>query len=219
MKKIFALFLLASTLFVSAGFSQVLSNCSIVYSMDIDGPEMNAMAKMMMAGSKTTISFLNDASRVHSDMKMMNTTIISTDKSKKSLILMSMMGMKKAAFSDQTAEELDEKANVTIKKTGKTKDILGYNCEEVEVTTSTGDKSTLWVTDKIMPKTTATQYSFKGISGFPLEMTMASEGNTVKMKATKVDKAEPEASLFSMKIPAGYTEMTMEEMEQMGGGK
>lgn len=218
MKKFFAGLFLATTLLFSAGFAQI-SDCSITYKMDMDGPEMDAMAKTMMANATTTISFKGTSARVATKMMMGETVIVTTENPKKSIVLMDMMGMKIA--SDATDSNEDNAANdgSKIKKTGKTKDIAGYKCEELIVTPVEGDPITLWVTDKISPKSSATDYQYKGVNGFPLEMTTNQEGTTVKLQAQKVSTEKLDDALFSTEIPSGYKIMTQEEMMQMGGGQ
>lgn len=78
-----------------------------------------------------------------------------------------------------------ESESVNLKKTGKTKSILGYTCEEVLFTHEDG-KMTYWVTDEL----DAT--SFLGMSpdmsgGTVLEMQGISDGQTVTMKVKEIN--------------------------------
>ena len=186
----------------------------------MDGPEMDAMTKMMMASATTTISFQGRAARVETNMMAgMSTVAISNDDTEETVVLMNMMGRKMAMEPSKNVEDEAEKANVDIKKTGKSKEVAGYSCQELIVTPEEGEPVTLWVTEKIAPNSAGTDFSFKGVKGFPLEMTINQEGNIVKMVAQKVSTEKMDASLFSTEIPDGYKVMTEEEMMQMGGGK
>lgn len=218
MKKLIAFFVLSLALITSLGFSQGMSDGSITYTMAIDGPEMDGMAKAMMKDAKTTISFLGKKVRLFTDMGMMQTTVITDGNTNKSVVLMDMMGMKLAMQPEVSDEDMQLTPNAGVKKTGKTKTIAGYSCEEIIVTQEDGQTANLWITDKIKPQG-KTDYSFQGVSGFPLEMTMNQDGNTVNMKAISVSNTKPDADEFSTEVPNGYRLMSEEEMNQMTGGR
>jgi hypothetical protein len=198
-----------------------VSDLSIDYKVDLNDPEMDPMAKMMLSGAKMTISFLGQKSRVDMNMNaMMRTVAISDEATKKSIVLLDMLGKKTAMVPEDDPTKLKENYDATSTKTGKTKTIAGYKCEEYIVKSSDGDQLHMWCTSAIKPKSSATDFSFKNVNGFPLEMDMSQDGMKMRMTATKVNLAKPDAKLFSTAVPAGYEVKTQEElMNDFGGGK
>lgn len=210
---------LTFTLRVSAQ-SAPLSDCKIDYKIDLNDPNMDPMAKMMMSSAKMSIGFLGAKSRVEMNMNaMMKTVAISDETTKKSIVLMDMLGQKKAMVPEDDPTELKNRYNSTSTKTGKSKTIAGYKCYEYIVKTTEGDQIQMWCTSAIKPKTSATDFSFKNVEGFPLEMQMDQDGMKFKMVATKVSTEKMDAKLFSTTVPSGYKLTTQEEMmEDFGGG-
>lgn len=218
-KKIFFLSLLA-LLLLSTAHAQALSDCKIDYKVDLDDPGMDPMAKMMMSSAKMSISFLGKKSRVDMNMNAMMSTVAITDETtKKSIVLMDMLGKKMAMVPDDDPTTLKENYDATSTKTGKAKTIAGYKCEEYIVKSSDGDELHMWCTAQIKPQSTATDFSFKNVNGFPLEMDMKQDGMKMKMTATKVYTEKPDAKLFSTAVPPGYEVKTQKEvMDDFGGG-
>jgi hypothetical protein len=200
--------------------AQAVSDCKIDYKIDLNDPNMDPMAKMMLTGAKMSISFLGKKSRVDLTMNaMMRTVAVSDETTKKSVVFMDMMGKKMAMIPEDDPTKLKENYDATSTKTGKTKTIAGYKCEEYIVKSNDGDQMHMWCTAKIKPQSNATDFSFKNVEGFPLEMDMNQDGMKMKMTATKVMLEKPDAKLFSTAIPPGYEVKTQKEIEsQFGGG-
>lgn len=199
--------------FSSQANAQAVSNCKIDYKIDLNGSDMDPMAKMMMSGAKMSISFLGKKSRVDMTMNaMMRTVAISDETTKKSVVFMDMAGKKMAMIPEDDPTTLKEDYAATSTKTGKSKTIAGYKCEEYIVKTKEGDEMHMWCTSKIKPQTSATDFSFKNVEGFPLEMDMNQDGMKMKMTATKVNLEQPDAKLFSTAIPPGYEVKSQKEM-------
>ncbi len=220
----FRMGLLALTLLFSLRtFAQTapVSDCKIDYKIDLNDPKMDPMAKMMMSGAKMSISFLGAKSRVDMNMNaMMHTVAINDEATKKSVVLLNMMGKKIAMIPDEDPTEIKDRFEATSTKTGKTKTIAGYKCEEYLVKTTEGEQTQMWCTTAIKPKSNATDFSFKNVNGYPLEMEINQDGMKIKMVATKVYLEKPDAKLFSTAVPAGYELKTQKELEQsFGGGK
>lgn len=224
LKNYFLLGLLAFTvvLFTQNNVAaQAIADCKIDYKVDLSDPNMDPMAKMMMSGAKMTISFLGQKSRVDMTINaMMHTVAVNDEAAKKSVVLMEMMGKKMAMVPDDDPSKLKENYDATSTKTGKSKNIAGYKCDEYIVKSIDGDQMHMWCTAKIKPKSTATDFSFKNVDGFPLEMDMDQDGMKMKMTATKVSAEKPDAKQFSTTIPAGYEVKTQKDMmNDFGGGK
>jgi hypothetical protein len=199
--------------------AQVISDCKIDYKVDLNDPNMDPMAKMMLSGAKMSISFLGQKSRVDMTMNaMMRTVAISDEVAKKNVVFMDMLGKKIAMIPEDDPTKLKENYDATTSKTGKTKTIAGYKCTEYIVKSKEGDEIHMWCTAEIKPKTTATDFSFKNVEGFPLEMDMNQDGMKMKMVATKVYLEKPDPKLFSTAIPAGYEVKTQKEVMDTFGG-
>ena len=197
-----------------------VSDFRVDYKVNLNDPKMDPMAKMMMSSAKMSMSFLGQKSRVEMNMNaMMNTVAINDETTKKSIVLMNMMGKKMAMVPDDDPAELKNRYNSTSTKTGKTKTIAGYKCAEYIIKTTEGDQIQMWCTTAIKPKSTATDFSFKNVEGFPLEMDMNQDGMKMKMTATKVSLEKPAATLFSTAVPKGYELTTQDKMADEFGGK
>jgi Domain of unknown function (DUF4412) len=222
MRTYFRLSLMALTLLLSmrvAAQTAPLSDCKIDYKIDMSDPNMDPMAKMMMGSAKMSIGFLGAKSRVEMNMNvMMKTVAISDETTKKSIVLMDMLGQKKAMVPDDNPAEIKDRYDATSTKTGKTKTIAGYKCSEYIVKTKEGDQLQMWCTPAIKPKSSATDFSFKNVDGFPLQMEIDQDGMKIKMVATKVSAEKMDAKLFSTAVPAGYTLTTQEKMMEDFGG-
>jgi GLPGLI family protein len=198
--------------------SAQLSDCQIKYKVDLSGSDMPAMAKLMMGNTKMELAFKGMASRMVMDMGMMgNTTVITDDKTKNGLMLMNMMGRKYA--TPMKGEDYDqarqEAPDMDFKVTGKTKNIAGYSCKQAIGKDEAGNTYECWYTEKIRPQGVS-NFTYKGIDGFPLELEMLQDGVKMKMVAQSVNTAALTDEHFSMKIPSGYTEKSMEDLQKMG---
>lgn len=216
--KFFALFLFL-LMGASIQTQAQLSECQITFDLDFSGADMDPMAKAMMEGAEMTMSFKGRRARVEMDMNMMSSTAIVDDEGQEGVVLMDMMGMKMAMVMGEDDFNQDDGPLPKIRKTGKTKKIAGYTCHQVFVESEEGEDFEVWYSPKIKPAAKAQGYSYEGLDGFPLEMDVNQDGNRMKMKATKVSTDNLDDDLFDLTIPAGYKEMSPEEMMQMGGGR
>lgn len=209
------------------GFSTVnaqMEEGHISYSVEAstDNPEMQ-MVIGMMQGSTMEMYFKKDFSRSEFKMGTIMTNITVNDvKTKKSLMLMSGMMGKVAVKTD--LEELEKKnkkdePKVTITPTTETKEIIGYKCTKYLVTVEGGSDLAYWATEEITADMTGQNYVQKDVKGFPLEFEIENNGMKMKMTTTKLEKTltkEQRDTYFDMKVPAGYTEKTMEDLQKMG---
>lgn len=179
------------------------------------------LSAMMMDGATLTLMFKDDKAKVDVDMSMMKTVVVAHDKAQKGLMLMSieMMGMRIAVPipKDDYNKMQEETKTPEVRFTNETKDILGYKCKQAFVQNE-GAEVEIWYTPKIIPANTNTQYTYAAIKGMPLEIHTREDGVTMTFTATSVSDKKINESEFSLDIPDGYEEMTMEELEQMGGG-
>ncbi len=185
----------------------------IVYTMSADG-QMGAM----MNGSKMEMFFSKNFGKMTMDMAgMMKMQVVIDNKSKSGLMLTDMMGKKKAAkiTSKKLAEESQNTPKydkVEYKK--KFKKIAGYKCQEVHVTMEGIEgPAVVYVTTDFQPANLdKMSMQFKDLKGFPLSWKVTKMGMAITMEATEVSLKKQDKKTFSMKIPAGYEEVSMDEL-------
>lgn len=214
----FSLLLLAFLSFVQ--LQAQVKNCKISYDIDITSDEMDEMTKSMMEGATMVMSFMEQKSKVEMKMSMMTSTAIMDQEAKKGVILMDMMGMKIASPMEDADfdDNSDQFENYDVKATGEMKKIAGYKCEKMIVTAEDGTTVAGWYCKELTPDV-STKYNFSKVPGFPLEMQVNSDGVAMHLVATKVETKKLDSESFSTETPAGYTTMTQQQLQQMGGGR
>lgn len=194
---------------------------TVTYSVSVDGipPEQASMMK----GMELSMSFKDKKSRAEFSSAMMSTITVSDDDG--SLTLMDGMGQKsfikmtKADIEKETKKNAEPK--ITYSEDKKT--IAGYECKKavVEVKDQKGEtqKLNVWYCEKL-PYTSGGRMAgqFKGLKGAPLEFDSNQGPMKMKMTATKVSTSPVADSQFKLSTE-GYTEMKMEDMQKMRGGK
>jgi len=198
-----------------------ISEAHVKYSMTADG----GMAAMM---SGTTMDLYFNKTNAKVAMNMMNgmakMDAIVDNKAKKGLLFLDMMGQKKVVEMDEKDLEASKQKNQKPSKVEylkKYKKIAGYKCQQVLVTIDgIADPAVVYVTEKIKPADLGevSMMKFTQLKGFPLSWEIKQQGMTVKMEATEVSLAKLNKKTFDMTIPEGYEKMTMEELQQLGGG-
>jgi GLPGLI family protein len=223
MKNIF--FTLAfSFIAVLTGFAQMTEG-HITYSIEAstDDPEMQ-MAIAMLQGSTMDLYFKEKATR--SEMKMgtmMTITTITNEADGNVLMLMGGMMGNNAVRS--TMEELEvqkeeaEQPKYEVTLSDETKEIVGYTCKKATLVSEDGAESIFWYTDDIEVSKKGQNYLSEEVPGFPMQFEINNGGLVMTMTVTELDKKldkKKGSSLFSMDIPEGYTEMSMEDLQMMG---
>lgn len=205
----------------SAGGAKTITEGHIVYDITASGA-----AASMMTGSKMELFFTPDHAKMVMNMMsgMVKMDILVDNKKKEGLMLMDMMGQRKAAKMDKEDLEAKEQERVNqkpskaeYKKNYKT--IAGYKCQEVHVTMDgLEEPAIVYVTDKLKPANVdQVNMQFNNLKGFPLSWTIDQQGMKITMEASSVSLDKIDKKIFDMKIPEGYEEMSIEEMQQMGG--
>jgi hypothetical protein len=126
-------------------------------------------------------------------------TMVMTPKSSTMFMNVAGMKMKRTSSMDQmgqfnVSENMPSSSDFTYKKTGKTKTILGYQCEEYQVdytyTDATGSVS-FWVSkdfpiqNKELPML-GMKMNNPYFDGFVLELSSVHQGKSIQMKVTEV---------------------------------
>jgi GLPGLI family protein len=193
---------------------------SVTYSITVEGmpPEQAAMMK----GMELNMAFKNNKSRVEFTSPMMTSTTVSSDDG--SLTLMDGMGMKSFTKLSKADMEKESKKNPEpkITYTEEKKTIATYECKKaiVEVKDQKGEtqKLNVWYCEKLPNNGGGRMGQFKGLKGAPLEFDSNQGGMKMKMTATKVSTSPLADSQFILSTD-GYTEMKMEDLQKMRGGK
>lgn len=195
----------------------------IVYSISypkLDNPEMAAMLP------KESVMYLKaDMVRVeaNSGMGIKNVTI-SDAKTKKTTVLMDMLGQKYALHAeddeDTDAENPYKDAKVTI--TTDTKMIAGYKCTKAIIEPNGKNKDSgkieVYFTKDLGVNAKNASGPFKQIEGAVLEYSVIQQGMEMKFIAIQVSKENVSDAKFV--IPEGYKAMSRKEfMKSMGGGR
>lgn len=187
-------------------------------------PQME-MAVGMMQGSTMNLYFAGED--VHSEMNlgsMMTMSTIVLGKSEEVMILMSgMMGKKAIQTSLEAIKEKapkDSDADFSVELIDETKQIQGYTCKKAVLTNENGDEMFSWYTTEIKVNTIGQSYHNEKIPGFPLEYNTSANGLVMTLSAVAIEEGinkKKKKELFSTKIPEGYTKMSAEDLEKMGG--
>lgn len=214
----FGLFvLLLGVAAISASNKKALENFSVHYT--ITGSGDNEQVNQMLENASMTIYAADKLARVDLDM-MMNVQMMMNETKREGLMLMNVMGQKIAVTIDPDTYDDFEKqqagAKKEVKLTSAKKKILGYNCQLANVKDDKGNNIAVWYTKELGQISRASGYSYD-LDGLPLEMDVVQNGIQMTFKATKVSTDKPKAGLFKMEIPEGYTEMTFEQLQKMGG--
>jgi GLPGLI family protein len=193
---------------------------SVTYSITVEGmpPEQAAMMK----GMELNMAFKDKKSRVEFTSPMMTSTTVSSDDG--SLTLMDGMGMK--SFTKLSTADMEKESKKTpepkITYTEEKKTIANYDCKKaiVEVKDQKGEtqKLNVWYCEKLPNNGGGRMGQFKGLKGAPLEFETNQGGMKMKMTATKVSTSPLADSQFILSTE-GYTEMKMEDLQKMRGGK
>lgn len=207
------------------GSSNAFNEGHIVYGMTMEGNPMAAM----MGDITLSLYFLGDLTKMNMSMgSMMSSTTVVDNKDKNGVILMNipMMNQKKGAkldksYLEKTAEkQTNQKPTKVEYDTKSKKTIAGYECYKAIVEMDNVDEPAIvYITEKLKPNTAGVNMQFTNLKGFPLYYEIKQQGMTVIMEAKEVSTKKPEKSEFSMKIPDGYEEVSVEDlMNGLGGG-
>lgn len=192
----------------------------VSYKVDIstDNPDMQ-MVIGMLQGSTLDVYFKEKMTRV--EMKsgtLMTMTTVSDEKSGEMLTLLSgMMGKKAISTKTSDKKETVDQPKVEVTLVDETKEIAGYTCKKAVLTDEAGIETVFWYTEEITISKKGQTYLYEQIPGYPMQYQINKNGLILSMEVTSIATtlSKEETKLFDMKIPEGYAEMTMEELQQM----
>ncbi|WP_339634354.1 hypothetical protein [Bizionia echini] len=212
MKKLIYVLVFAMSL---TGFAQDAMTEGVVKSkqtMSSDNEQMQAQLAMV-GDILTTTYFKSDKTRSETfNLMSGNTTTILNGETNKMLTYMdNQMTGKSYTISDMKPSEEDT-AGMKVVKGDETKTILGYVCQEYNVTLEKEGANIamdIYVTDKIQAMNPQVAQMGAQIDGFPLYMKMdvsqMGMALTITSEVTEIKKETVSADKFDMTPPEGYT--------------
>lgn len=214
MKKLIFI-LLASFSLVSVAQEELKEGViSSKMTMSSDNAEMNSQLQMM-GETKITTYFTEDRVRAETSSPMSGESITIVDKEKEKVLTLisSPMYGKKYTMTDYEAPE-DLGDDIKITKGDKTKTILGYDCQQYNVTMKAdGVDMTMeiFATDQIKAQTQETSQFGDELDGFPLFMKINVLQQGMKMTllydVTEVKNEAVPNNMFDLTPPEGYSKM------------
>ena len=107
---------------------------------------------------------------------------------------------------------------ISFTKTGETKKIAGYNCEQAVAKLTDGSSFTVFYTSEIRLENREYDAQFKNLPGVPLEFESNVSNIKVKYSATRISFDPVPIQRFEIPT-SGYREMTYEESMKAVPGK
>lgn len=211
MKKI--LFVLVCVLSLSSFAQEAISEGIAKSKQTMSSDNEQMQAQLAMIGDVLTTTYFKDNKTRSETFNLMSgnsITIMNAD-TKEMLIMMDnqMVGKKYMTKSMEPGEE--DMKDVTIEKGDETKTVLGYECQEYNLTVSKDGaevKMDMFVTDKISAISNQAVQMGTKIEGFPLymEMTMSQMGMNIKIthEVTEIKKETVSDEKFEMTPEEGY---------------
>lgn len=179
--------------------------------------------KAMLQGSTMDMYFSPTMVRTDVNVPMSKTKVFINTKTGDITTLMDIMGQKKMMKDNMNKDEEEKGDDVKpeIIETKETKKIAGHKCKKVIIKTKDAEEevevNVYYAEDIAFDTDMMPQFKGTGIKGMPLEYDINQGGMKMKIIATEVELKKQPKSTFE--IPTGYTEMSKEELMQMGGGQ
>lgn len=144
---------------------------------------------------------------------------------KTGVILMNAAGQRMAAKitpADYEKMQEDNKGLLSgdVELISGTETVLGYKCNKAKVTTKEGQEMLVYYTKTIKPLTFpgADKIFVEGIDGMPVKYEMEIQGSSVVVTLESLTEGGVKAGDFNYEIPEGYTQLTYQQLSQMGQG-
>ncbi|MEX1190567.1 MAG: hypothetical protein WED10_11540 [Brumimicrobium sp.] len=217
---------LLSVLLFSLFTATAQTEATIEYQIEMSSSNPEMESQLAMFENSTMKLYMKDKMmRQETSMGgMINTTTIVDSDARKTLMLVDGMMGKFAAkmdLSEMDDEKETEDPDLDIEFVDETKEIVGYECKKAIVYDEDGNESVFWYTEEIEAPKEGSKYMKEGIPGMALEFNVSQPEMSMTFTATEFSKkVKKPKELFSMEVPEGYSEKTVEELQSlMGGGK
>ena len=185
----------------------------IKYSIAYEDLSEEVKAYESMLPKETTFEIKDEMTKVTIPNAMGGEMIVISDvKSGKSLVLQNVMGNKIAIKS--AYEDLKEEERPVIEYIDEEKEIAGYNCKKA-IMKINGMESVIYYTEDIKGYPVSDKdYQLKGMAVQTIEEMDGAYTKIITLKS--IEKVKVKA--FKLDIPEGYTEMSLEQIREMGMG-
>lgn len=207
MKKLNLLLMIVFASFDLVAQTRVVAECTINYSIQINGAQkLDKETEELLKSSTKTVFIKGNDSRVDLTSTSFLQTLI-YDKSTGNAVIMRELGANKFMTKlDSKAWKLQNVKYIGMKITyiNETKSILGYECKKAILELQDGTSFTAFYALAIAPSVKEFEYQFKDIPGFVLEYeTFGEKGQKITYTATKINLNPVQASKFDVPI-SGY---------------
>ncbi|WP_397362091.1 DUF4412 domain-containing protein [Olleya sp. R77988] len=213
MKKL--VFLLLATFSISMVAQEKLTEGVMASKMTMSSPNEEVNAQLSMVGDINIITYFKEdktRSETNNPMSGESVTIIDA-KAKKMLTLMNNPMLGKKYMATEIEDDADT-SGIEVSKGDETKTILGYECQEYNVTMNAEGTTVtmdLFTTEQIVASSEQTAKFGDDFKGFPLLMTMkmSQQGMDLTMtyEITDIKKEAVSDDKFDMTPPEGYEKM------------
>jgi GLPGLI family protein len=200
------LFITSSFSIVSAQAGQLVSDCTVFYTINVGETQASATSKLMEGATK--IVYIK-GSKSRSDLEtpgFKQTTIYDT-KSDSTVVLREVGNTKYISYlnNDKRKEKNKKFEGIQFLNTTDKKVILGYECTKVVAKLANGTAFDVYYTPAIVPSNSLYEDQFKDLPGFVLEYeSQTDDGKTkVKYTATKIILVPVPGAKFDLPT-AGY---------------
>lgn len=163
------------------------------------------------------MSMKYSGSKVRVDQQLMggSQSVVMDNETKSAFILMDMMGQRIAIpmSADEFEANNDQSADMEITYVDEHKTIMGYVCKKAIVNRAGAEEEMIvWYTKELNIEN---HQDFKDLDGFPMEYETHESNMLLRLTATKMntDPIAPEQFV----IPASFTQMSLDELNQMMG--
>ncbi len=190
---LFLLFFLFSVQSKSQPAAKLMAECTITYSVLLEGNEHQSTTKTLFIKGRKTRTDISYSSFTQSTL---------FDNKTGEAVVLKSIGSDKY-ISSFTAEQWKEKNNqwdnLKVTLTNEATKILNYNCRKALLTTKNGYRFVVFYTTDFIASATENPYQFKDIPGLILEYeSQTGEGKPITFKATNINFSPVPASKFEI---------------------
>ena len=200
------LFITSSYKVVSAQAGQLVSDCTVFYTINIEETQVSGASKLMEGATK--IVYIK-GSKSRSDLEtpgFKQTTIYDT-KSDSTIVLREVGNTKYISYlnTEKRKEKNKKFEGIQFLNTIEKKVILGYECIKVVAKLTNGATFDVYYTPAIVPSNYLYEDQFKDLPGFVLEYESQNDDGKTKVKytATKIILVPVPGAKFDLP-KAGY---------------
>jgi len=191
---------------------KVLSEGMIVYDVSVQTGTDKAKMADVFDGASGLVYIKGNQSRTELKSAIGSSTTIYDSKASTGVVIREF-GSQKLLIrmnAKNWADKNKKYDGMTFTKTGETKKIAGYNCEQAIAKLSDGSSFTVFYTTELILENKGADGQFRNLPGVPLEYESVMGNLKVKYSANKVSFDPVNTQRFEIPT-SGYREMTYDE--------